>query len=180
MESLIKPDQTWILWAFLTGWAALSIYLEQKYKWAAKVTGSVIALLGSLILSNLHVIPTASPVYDNVWTYVIPLAIPMLLFECNIKKIWKESGRLLLIFIIGSIGTFIGAFVAYFALHKVMPDLGYVATIMTGSYIGGGVNFVALSDAFNVPSDIIAATTISDNLLMVIYFFVLLSLLSPE
>lgn len=176
MESLIKPDQTWILWAFLTGWAALSIHLEQKYKWAAKVTSSVIALLGSLILSNLHVIPTASPVYDNVWTYVIPLAIPMLLFECNIKKIWKESGRLLLIFIIGSIGTFIGAFVAYLALHKVMPDLGYVATIMTGSYIGGGVNFVALSDAFNVPSDIIAATTISDNLLMVLYFFVLLSL----
>lgn len=176
MESLIKPDQTWILWAFLTGWAAVSIHLEQKYKWAAKVTSSVIALLGSLILSNLRIIPTESPVYDKVWTYVIPISIPMLLYDCNIKKIWKESGRLLLAFVIGGIGTFIGAFVGYFALRNYIPNLGYVATIMTGSYIGGGVNFVALSDAFNVPSEVIAATTIADNVLMALYFFVLLSL----
>ena len=176
MGSLIKPDQTWVLWAFLTGWAAISIHLEQKYKWAAKVTSSIIALTGSLILSNLHIIPTESPVYDKVWTYVIPLAIPMLLFKCNIKKIWKESGRLLLIFIIGGIGTFLGALIGYVALHNHIPGLEYAATIMTGSYIGGGVNFVALSDAFNAPSEIIAATTVADNLLMVLYFFVLLSL----
>lgn len=176
MQSLIKPDQTWLLWAFLTGWAAFSIHLEGKYKWASKLTSSVIALLGSLILANLHIIPTESPVYDKVWTYVIPLSIPMLLYECNIKKIWKESGRLLLVFIIGAIGTFIGAFVGYFALKNYVPDLGYAATIMTGSYIGGGVNFVALSDAFNAPSELIAATTIADNLLMALYFFVLLSL----
>ncbi|MBW4829193.1 MAG: DUF819 family protein [Clostridiaceae bacterium] len=176
MESLIKPDQTWILWAFLIGWAAVSIHLEEKYKWAAKVTSSVIALLGSMILSNLHIIPTESPVYDKVWTYIILLAIPMLLYECNIKKIWRESGRLLMTFIIGAVGTLIGALVGYFALRNYIPDLGYVATIMTGSYIGGGVNFVALSDAFNVPSEIIAATTIADNVLMALYFFVLLSI----
>ncbi len=176
MTSLIKPDQTWMLWAFLTGWAAVSIHLEQKYKWASKVTSSVIALTGALILSNLRIIPTESPVYDSVWTYVIPIAIPLLLFECNIKKIWRESGRLLIVFMIGAVGTFLGALIGFFALHKFIPDLGYVATIMTGSYIGGGVNFVALADAFNAPSEIVAATTIADNLLMALYFFVLLSI----
>ncbi|MEA4963836.1 DUF819 family protein [Lutispora sp.] len=176
MGSLIRPDQTWILWAILTGLAAGSIYLEGKYRWASKVTSSIIALAGALILSNLHIIPTESPVYDTVWSYIIPLAIPMLLFNCNMKKIWKESGRLLGIFIIGSFGTALGAFIGYFALHKYVPDLGYVAAIMTGSYIGGGVNFVALSDAFNVPSDIIASATVADNLLMALYFFVLLAM----
>lgn len=65
-------------------------------------------------------------------------------------------------FIIGAVGTLIGAFVGDFTLRNHIPDLGYVATIMTGYYIGGGVNFVALSDAFNAPSEIIAATTIAD------------------
>lgn len=176
MESLIKPDQTWVLWAFLIGWAAMSIHLEQRYKWGAKITSSVIALLGALILSNMKIIPTESPVYDTVWTYVIPISIPMLLYKCNIKKIWRESGRLLLAFIVGGVGTLIGGFVGYFILRGYIPDLAYVSTVMTGSYIGGGVNFVALSDAFNVPSQIIAATTIADNLLMAIYFFVLLSI----
>ena len=176
MESFIKPEQTWILWAVLTGLAALSIYLEERYKWATKVTSSIIALSGALILSNLRIIPTESPVYDAVWGYIIPLAIPMLLFNCNMKKIWKNSGRLLGIFIIGAVGTVLGALIGYFALHKYVPGLGYVATIMTGSYIGGGVNFVALSDAFNAPSEIIASATVADNLIMALYFFVLLAI----
>ncbi|SHI51005.1 DUF819 family protein [Lutispora thermophila] len=176
MNSFIKPDQTWVLWAILTGLAAVSIYLEGKYKWAEKVTSSIIALGGALILSNLHIIPTESPVYDTVWSYIIPLAIPMLLFNCNMKKIWKESGRLLGIFLIGAIGTVLGAFIGYFALHKYVPGLKYVAAIMTGSYIGGGVNFVALSDAFNVPSELVASATVADNLLMALYFFVLLAM----
>ncbi len=70
MESFIKPEQTWILWAVLTGLAALSIYLEERYKWATKVTSSIIALSGALILSNLRIIPTESPVYDAVWGYI--------------------------------------------------------------------------------------------------------------
>lgn len=176
MESFIKPEQTWILWAILTGLAALSIHLEEKYKWASKVTSSIIALSGALILSNLRIIPTESPVYDTVWSYIIPLAIPMLLFNCDMKKIWRDSGRLLGIFIIGSVGTVLGALIGYFALYKYVPGLEYVATIMTGSYIGGGVNFVALSDAYNVPSDIIASATVADNLLMALYFFVLLAM----
>lgn len=176
MESFIKPDQTWVLWTFIAGWAAISIYLESKYEWGRRVTSSIIALTGALILSNLNIIPTSSPVYDTVWGYVIPLSIPMLLFDADIKKIWKESGRLLILFVIGSAGTFVGALIGFKLLHSLIPNLGYAATIMTGSYIGGGVNFVALADAFNAPGEIVATTTVADNLLMAIYFFVLLSI----
>lgn len=175
MDSFIRPDQTWVLWGFITGWAAFSIYLEGKYEWAKKVTGAIIALLGALVLSNLNIIPTDAPAYDAVWTYVIPLSIPMLLFECNIVKIWKESGRLLLLFTIGGIGTVIGAIVGYLILHNYVPGLGKVAAMMTGSYIGGGVNFVALADAFDVPGELVSAATVADNLLMALYFFVLLA-----
>ncbi|MDN8763535.1 DUF819 family protein, partial [Staphylococcus aureus] len=86
----------------LVGIAAISIFLEQRYQFAAKLTGAIIALVGAMILSNLNIIPIESPVYDQVWEYVIPLAIPLLLFRSNIFKIWKESRRLLFIFLISS------------------------------------------------------------------------------
>lgn len=73
-------------------------FLEQRYSWASKVTGAIIALVGAMVLSNFGIIPTESPVYDAVWSIIVPLAIPLLLFHVNIKKIWKESSRLLLIF----------------------------------------------------------------------------------
>lgn len=61
-------------------------------------------------------------------------------------------------------------------LHKFVPGLGQVAAMMTGSYMGGGVNFVALADAFNVPGEVVSAATVADNLLMALYFFVLLAM----
>lgn len=173
-NSFISPDNTWVLWAILTGWAAISIYLEQKYKWAAKISGAIIALVGALIFSNLRIIPTDAPAYDQVWTYVVPLAIPLLLFKCDIKKIWRESGRILIIFLISSFGTMLGATLGYIALSKYIPDLTKVAAMMSGSYIGGGVNFAAMAGSFEVPGELVSAAVVADNLLMAVYFFILI------
>ena len=103
-KSLISPENTWALWAILTGISALSIWLEQKYKWAGKVTGCVLALLFAMILANIKIIPVAAPTYDMVWDYVVPLAIPLLLYNANVKKIWKEIGRLLTDYRVRGIG----------------------------------------------------------------------------
>lgn len=175
-NSFISPDNTWVLWAFITGWAAFSIYLEQKYKWAAKISGAIIALIGALVLANLNIIPTDSPVYDAVWGYVVPLAIPLLLLQCNIKKIWKESGRILIIFLISSVGTVAGAIIGFALLSKYIPNLAEITGMMTGSYIGGGVNFVALADSFDIPGELVSATVVADNLLMALYFLALMTM----
>lgn len=173
-ESLIAPDNTWALLAILCGAVAFSIYLEQKYDWASKISGAIIALLIALAASNLSIIPTACPLYDDiVWGYAVPLGIPLLLLQCNMKKIWRETGRMMVIFLIGALGTVVGAFVAYWLLSPFIPELAGVAAMMTGSYIGGGVNFAALAAEFDV-GEIKAATTVADNLLMALYFFALI------
>lgn len=176
VESFISPENTWVLWAIITGWAAFSIYLEQKYAWAAKVSGAIIALIGAMALSNFNIIPIESPVYDTVWGYVVPLAIPLLLLQCNIKKIWKESGRILIIFLISSIGTVAGSIIGFTLLGKHVPYLAEIAGMMTGSYIGGGVNFVALADSFEIPGEMVSATVVADNMLMALYFLVLITI----
>ncbi|WP_239745628.1 DUF819 family protein [Mammaliicoccus sp. F-M27] len=176
LNAFINKDETWLLWAILVSIAALSIYLEQRYAFASKITGAIIALIGSMILSNLNIIPIESPVYDQVWNYVIPLAIPLLLFRSNIFKIWKESRRLLFIFLISSIGTVVGIAVAFLLLHQFIPELDKIGAMMTGSYIGGGVNFAALSTKFQTPGELVSATVVADNSVMAFYFIVLITL----
>ncbi|RKD31947.1 DUF819 domain-containing protein [Thermohalobacter berrensis] len=174
--TLISPDNTWVLWAILTGWAAISIWLEQNYNWASKITGAIIALIGAMVLANLKVIPTSAPAYDQVWSYVVPLAIPLLLYKANVRKIWRESGRILIIYLISSVGTMLGAFIGFFLLKNFVSSLYKVAAMMAGSYIGGGVNFVATADAFNAPGELVSAAVVADNLLMALYFFVLIAI----
>jgi len=172
MNTLISADNTWVLWALIISSAAISIVLEQKYSWVAKVSGAIIALLFGLGMSNLRIIPTEAPVYDAVWGYVVPLAIPMLLFKADIRKIWRESGRMLKAFVFAAIGTSVGAFVATFLLKGAIPELGKIGGTMTASYIGGGVNFVAMTAVFKPSEYLVNSTIVADNLVMGAFFFV--------
>lgn len=98
LNTVIAKDDTWVLWAIIIIWATVSLFLEQRYKWASTISGAIIALVGAMLLSNFKIIPTKAPVYDTVWDYIVPLSIPLLLFGSNIIKVWKESRRLLVIF----------------------------------------------------------------------------------
>ena len=181
-HTLIGPDDTWGLLGVMCVSVALAIILEQKYKWAARVSGSVIALILAMVMANIGVLPVASVLYDDiVWGVIVPMGIPLLLLQCNLKKIWREAGKMLTIFLIGAVGTIVGAFLAYYALSGAYTagggqarDLAAVASMMTGSYIGGSVNFSAMAMQHGLKgTPVAAAATVADNLLMALYFFVL-------
>ena len=173
-KTLISADNTWVLWAIITAWAATSIHLEQTYKWASRITGAICALTLPMILSNLRIIPLQSPVYDAIWQYIVPLAIPLLLYRCNIRKIGGAAGRLCIIFCVSAASTVVGAAIGYFLLKDIIPELDKVAAMMTGTYIGGTVNFAAMADSFSVPSELVSAAVVADNLIMCIVFMALI------
>lgn len=177
MSTWIQADNTWLLGAIMCASVAVSVYLEQTYAWASKVSGAVIAIIIALVLVNLQVIPTHAPIFDDfVWGYAVPLAIPLLLLESNLHKIWKQTGRMLFVFLIGAVGTVCGAVLGTLFLQSSITELPKVAAMMTGSYIGGGVNFIALADAFKTSGTIVSATVVADNLNMAIYFLILLAI----
>ena len=174
-NSLISAENTWALFAILAGIATLAIFLEQKTKIGSKLTGCVMALIGAMILSNTGIIPLDAVAYDFVWDYVIPLSIPMLLFNADIRKIGRESGRLLIIYLISGIGTIAGGIVAYNLLKGSFADLGSVLPMMIGTYTGGSVNLAAMADVYGVNGDLVSSSVVADNLLMALYFFALIA-----
>lgn len=175
-NSMIQPDDLLTLWGIIVVIASMSIVLEQKYSWAGKISGAIIALVSAIILSNTGIIPTASPAYDAVWAFIVPLAIPLLLFHVNFKKIWKESGRMLLIFLISSIGTIAGTIIGFFLLKDTIPFLDRIGGMMSASYVGGGVNFAAMTAKFEAPEDLVSATVVADNLMMALVFITLMAI----
>ncbi|TDM31553.1 DUF819 domain-containing protein [Macrococcoides canis] len=176
MKTLFAADDVMTLWAIIVIFSSLSIYLELKYKWAAKVSGAIIALIFALLLSNFKVIPTESIVYDQVWGFIIPLALPLLLFQIDIKAIWKESGRLLGIFLLSSVGTVAGTFAAFFLLKEHILYLDKLSAMMSASYIGGGVNFAAMALKFDPPKEVISAAVVADNLMTAIFILTLMAI----
>lgn len=173
--SLISADNTWALIAILAGIAAVAIYLEQKTRIGSKITGCVMALILAMILSNIGVIPLEAAAYDFVWDYLITMSIPMLLFNADIRRIGRESGRLLIIYLISGFGTIAGGIAAYTLLKGTLTDLGLVLPMMIGTYTGGSVNLVAMADAYGVGGELVSSSVVADNLLMALYFFALIA-----
>ncbi|MCP5046519.1 MAG: DUF819 family protein [bacterium] len=172
---LISSGQNWLLLAILLSVALFGLWAE-KTRWGMRLSGAVASIVGALILSNLSIIPSAAPVYDMVWTYFVPLAIPLLLFKANLRRIIRETGPTLAAFIIGGIGTVLGTLLA-FRLIPLGPEGWKMAGIFCSTYIGGSMNYVATSQAVDLKSgDLMAAGIAADNLVMTIYFLVLFAL----
>ncbi len=176
MESLISADNNLALWAFVMLAAAAAILIEQRTKLGSKVPGAVIALLIAIVASNFGIVPVDAPVYDAVWGYVVPLAIPLLLFQLNLHALVKESGRLLFLFLISSVGTVLGVFLGFVLLKDYIPELDKIGAIISASYTGGGVNLAAMTAKLQPSPTMISATYVADNLMMACYFFVLIAL----
>ena len=173
---LISADNHLLLWTFLMLAASVAIYIELNCRWAAIIPGAVLALLIALAASNFGLIPTDAPAYDAVWSYIVPLAIPLLLFQLDLHALFKESGRLLIIFLISSVGTMLGALIGFFMLKDHIPELSKITGMISASYTGGGVNFAAMTARLEPSKDITAATIVADNLMMACYFFILIGI----
>ena len=173
MTSLIQPGDAWWLWAAMISGVAVCIYLEQNFKWAAKTSGPVLALLIGMLLSNSRLLPTGAPAYDVVDDYLVPIAIPLLLFRANVVRIVRESGPMFRAFHVAALGTVIGAFAAGFMFRGMFPRVPEVAGIMTASYVGGGVNFVAVSRSYEVSAELTNPLLVADNFIMAGFFAVL-------
>lgn len=176
VETLIQADDHLALWTFVLVAATSAIFIEQRYKWASKVPGAVIALLIAIAASNLKIIPTDAPTYDIVWGYIVPLAIPLLLFKTNIQSLIKESWKLLLLFLVSSMATMIGTVIAFLALRRYIPELDKISGMISASYSGGGVNYAAMSAKLEPSESINAATIVADNMMMAFYFLILIGL----
>ena len=176
METLIQADDHLALWTFVLVAATSAIFIEQRYKWASKIPGAVIALLIAITASNLKIIPTDAPTYDAVWGYIVPLAIPLLLFKTNLQSLVKESWKLLLLFLTSSMATMVGTVIAFLALRHYIPDLDKISGMISASYSGGGVNYAAMSAKLEPSESINAATIVADNMMMAFYFLILIGL----
>jgi uncharacterized membrane protein len=175
VTSLIPETELWLLLAIIVVGVAFCIYLEQNVKWAAKISGPVLALVVAMMFSNLRIVPTTAPIYDVVDDYLVPMAVPLLLFQANLRRVLRETGPMFLTFHIASMGTVLGAFAAAWFFPK-MHSIEEVVGIMTGSYIGGGVNFVAIAQTYKVPSELTNPLIVADNFIMAGMFLALLIL----
>jgi len=164
---MIDSSNTPILFSIVIFLAGLAFVLEQRTSIGKKLSGVVIAMFSMMVLANINIVPASAPSYDFVYKWIVPMAIPMFLFKANVVSIIKETGKTLIAFAIGCVGTIIGAVVMFFVLGK-GPEMLKALGLFTATYIGGTINFVAISEILKLDGDMLASAVAADNVVMAI------------
>jgi uncharacterized membrane protein len=185
--SLIPADNAIAVMAGLLVVAAIG-FLAEKTRIGALLTGAVVAILLAIAASNVPVpilvdgelrfdvplMPKSSGAYSFVFSYFVPLLIPLFLIKADLKKMIFETGRLTLAFLLAAVATVLGAVIAVAVLPLPFDEAG-VAGVFTATYIGGSVNFAALLDVTGLRenSDFFAASVAADNIASALFLGVL-------
>ncbi|MDH5630655.1 MAG: DUF819 family protein, partial [Gammaproteobacteria bacterium] len=117
-------------------------------------------------------LPIESPVYDSIFSFLLPTAIPLLLFRADIRKIINEAGHTLIAFVLGVIGVLLGVLTAHF-LIPVGEFAAETAGLYTATYTGGSANFAAVTVATEFQKGteltaLIAADIIATNIQLIV------------
>ncbi|XP_009150924.1 uncharacterized membrane protein YjcL [Brassica rapa] len=176
---LISPTDHWGQWAALFAAGAFGVWSE-KTKMGSMMSGALTSTLLGLAASNLGLIPFETPSYSFFMEFLLPHTIPLLLFRADLRRIIRSTGSLLLAFLIGSVATVVGTVVAFMLvpMRSLGPDNWKIAAALMGSYIGGSLNFVAISEALRISPSVVAAGVAVDNVICALHFMVLFALAS--
>ena len=182
--TLISPDNDLALMAALFAIAGAS-FLAEKTRIGSHLTGAVIAILAAIAAANLRLIPHSAPAFDFVFSYFVPVLIPLFLFKANLRHMLFETTRMTGAFLIASVGTVVGVLVAVSLLDlgslapaaDIDPALreAGIAGLFASTYIGGSVNYAALGEITGLSSDasFFSAATATDNLFSAVFLSVL-------
>ncbi|CAL0328597.1 unnamed protein product [Lupinus luteus] len=176
---IISPNDHWGTWSTIFAIGAFGLWSE-KTKIGSMVSAALVSTLIGLAASNLGILPHDAPAYAVVLEFLLPLTVPLLLFRANLYQVLRSTGTLLLAFLLGSVASIVGTLVAFLIvpMRSLGPDNWKIAAALMGSYIGGSVNYVAISEALGMSASVLAAGVAADNVISAVYFMVLFALAS--
>ncbi len=151
--------------AVIAGVVVLALWLERRRVpglWKLGATLLAIAIGG--VLSNLGLVPPASPIYQAITGTVTDLAIVWLLLAVNLADLRKAGAAMLVAFGIAVVGTALGAFAGAFLFGDAIGEEAWkLAGALTGTYSGGSLNFTAVSRAVDMSDGLFVGATAADN-----------------
>jgi uncharacterized membrane protein len=126
-------------------------------------------------LTTLGILPDSSPLYDWIKTFLLPASLVLLILALDVPGILRLGPKALIMLLAGTTGVVVGAPIALWLFSGLVPpDTWQGMTALSGSWIGGGANMVALAQIAGTSDSMFAMMVIVDVTVANIWMGVLL------
>ena len=153
----------------------------KRWTWMQKI-GTVVAAYAVGIIFALtgfvHFEPetaaaiTFGKLQSTIMSVAVPLAIPLMLFNCDFKLWTKALPKTIWSLVGGLVAVIVAVISGYFIFRTPeVPEFNKIAAMMTGIYTGGTMNFNALGASLGVDKTVMAIVLAFEMVLTTPYIF---------
>jgi uncharacterized membrane protein len=167
MEHAALLNDPMVIFAYLASVLGLVFWLssQPRFEKVFSVTPPVIyAYFIPTISTTLGILPQASPVYDWMVRYLLPLALLLLMITVDLRSVAKLGGMALIMVVAGTLGIMLGGPTALLVFGAFLPEdawMGFAA--LSGSWIGGTANMVAIAESVGTPDAMLGPIIVVDT-----------------
>lgn len=159
----------------------LIIEAFKHWTWAQKIGTVVLAYAVGIILAlsgacSFEVGTAAAATFGKVQSLImsvaVPLAIPLMLFNCDFK-LWTKALPKTIWALVGGVAAVVISVVTGYLIfrNQGVPEIETVSAMMTGIYTGGTMNFNALGASLGVDKSVMAIVLAFEMVLTTPYIF---------
>ncbi len=138
-------------------------------------------------LTTAGVLPDDAAVYGWIKSYLLPASLVLLILALDLPGIARLGPKAVIMLLAGTAGVVVGGPIALFLVNSVLPgsaalpdDAWRGFTALSGSWIGGGANFVALGEISEVTPEMMGLMVIVDVAVANVWMGVLLFLAGKQ
>ena len=114
--------------------------------------------------SAAGIIPLASPAYAWMTRYLLLVALLLLMISVDLKSILRLGKMATFMMLAGTVGVIAGAAVSFLIFRGFLPPdawKGFAA--LSGSWIGGTANMLAIAQSVGTPQDVLGPLIVVDT-----------------
>ena len=140
----------------------------------AYAVGIIASLCGVFEFATPEAAASFSKLQSTIMSVAVPLAIPLMLFNCDFKLWTKSLPKTAWALTTGIVAVIIASISGYFIFRNNVPEIAKVTGMMAGIYTGGTMNFNALGAALKVDRSVMAIVLAFQMVITTPYIFFLL------
>ncbi|MFA5859105.1 MAG: DUF819 family protein [Elusimicrobiota bacterium] len=117
-----------------------------------------------MILSTAGILPSDTPLYKSMKEVLLPAALVLLLLSTDLPGIVRLGFIALSMMFIGTFGIILGASVSTLIFKPWLPADAWMGIgALSGSWIGGSANMIAIKEALGTPANIFTPMVVVDT-----------------
>lgn len=139
------------------------------------------------LLTTLGVIPERAALYTWIKDFLLPASLLLLVLSLDVRGILRLGPKAVIMLLAGTTGVVIGGPIALWICMRVLPegwalppDAWQGMAALSGSWIGGGANYIAIGQSAQASEKMMGLMVIPDVLVANIWMGVLLFLAGKQ